>query len=255
MQVVICALAKNEHLYINEWVKHYLDLGIDHIYLYDNDNQNSPYIGNCIDKSLRDKITIYDIRGMKSKYLQHYFYNSFYHEHTFDWVLFVDIDEFLMGIDNIHTFLNQVKFANYNQIRVLWKLFGDDDVVERDMSIGVKDFFKQQKHDNRLEYQNKSFIRGGLNIQITSCHYVKGLYSCFPSGRECQSNKLEIIDYTNETIYVHHYMTKTLAEFIKQKLGRGDAVWDNRSINLDYFWRVNDKTVEKLQYLKNMGLE
>jgi hypothetical protein len=26
-------------------------------------------------------------------------------------------------------------------------------------------------------------------------------------------------------------------------------------IKLDYFWRINDKTEEKIQYLKNMGLE
>lgn len=255
MQVVICALAKNEHLYINEWVKHYIGLGIDHIYLYDNDNIDSPYIGNYIDRELQDKITIYNIRGMKSKYLQHYIYNNFYHEHTFEWVLFCDIDEFLFGIDNVHDFLKQHKFNKFNQIRVLWKLFGDDNTIERDMTIGVKDFFKEQKHDNRLEYQNKSFIRGGLNIIITSCHYVKGLKSCFPSGKECQSDKLEITNYTNEPIYIHHYMTKTLAEFIKQKLGRGDAVWDNRSINLDYFWRINNKTQEKIEYLKNIGLE
>ena len=31
MQVVICAMAKNEHLYINEWVKHYLSIGFDKI--------------------------------------------------------------------------------------------------------------------------------------------------------------------------------------------------------------------------------
>jgi len=255
MQVVVCALAKNEHLYINEWVKHYINLGVDHIYLYDNDNANSPYIGNYIDEKLSNKITIYNIRGIKKKYLQHDIYNSFYHRHIFDWVLFVDIDEFLMGIDNVHTFLSQDKFKNFKQIRVLWKLFGDDNIIERDMSIGVKDFFKEQKHDNKLEYQNKSFIRGGLNVRITSCHFVKGLKSCFPNGKECQSSELEITNYENENVYVNHYMTKTLAEFVKQKLNRGDAVWDNRSIKLDYFWQINDKTEEKIQYLKNMGLE
>ena len=52
-----------------------------------------------------------------------------------------------------------------------------------------------------------------------------------------------------------HYMTKTLSEFVKQKLNRGDAVWENRAINLDYYWRINRKTQDKIDYLKNMGLE
>lgn len=255
MRVVVCAIAKNEHLYINEWVKHYIDLGVDHIYLYDNDNLKSKYIGCYINEKYKEKISIYNIRGLKKPYLQHQVYSAFYRSHRFDWVLFVDIDEFLIGVENVHNFLSQDKFKMFNQIRIKWKLFGDDDVIERDTKIGVKDFFKEQKHDNRLEYQNKSFIRGGLFIQINSCHYVKGLKSCFPTGKQCQSNKLEITDYDNETFFINHYMTKTLSEFVKQKLGRGDAVWDKRSIDFSYFWQINKKTPEKIAYLKNLGLE
>ena len=38
MQVVVCAMAKNEHLYIKDWVNHYLRIGFDKIYIYDNDD-------------------------------------------------------------------------------------------------------------------------------------------------------------------------------------------------------------------------
>ena len=251
MRVVVCAIAKNEHLYINQWVKHYLSLGVDHIYLYDNDDINSKYIGNYINKDYANKITIYNYRGVKKPYLQHCVYNLFYHTHNFDWVLFVDIDEYLVGVKDIHSLVNN----NYHQVRIKWKLFGDDDKIDRDTSIPLKDFFKQEKHDNHLEYQNKSLIRGGLNIQINSCHYVKYLNSCFPSGKKCQSNKLDITNYDNEIVFINHYMTKTLSEFITQKYGRGDAVWFKRSIDLDYFWRINTKTPEKENWLKNMGLE
>ena len=251
MRVVICAIAKNEHLYINQWVKYYLNLGIDNIYLYDNDNFDSPYIGNFIDKQYLDKLTIYNYRGIKRKYLQHEVYNNFYHTHNFEWVFFVDIDEYLVGTDNIKNLIKN----DYDQIRIKWKLFGDDDQVKRDIDKPLLSSFFEEKHDGRLEHQGKSIIRGGLNIEIHSCHYVKYLNSCFPSGRKCQSEKLEITDYENETIFINHYMTKTLSEFITQKLGRGDAVWDNRAIDLSYYWRINKKTPEKLEYLKNLGLD
>ena len=64
MQVVVCALAKNEHLYINEWVAHYIKLGVDHIYIYDNDDLDKPSIKDYINKEYLDKITIKNIRGM-----------------------------------------------------------------------------------------------------------------------------------------------------------------------------------------------
>ena len=257
MRVVLCAIAKNEHLYINEWVKHYIDLGIDHIYLYDNDDKSSKYVGSFISSKYADKITIINIRGIKRHFLQHQVYNVFYNHNSmfFDWVLFCDIDEFLMGIDNVKDFLSQDFFKNFEQIRVKWKLFGDDDVVKRDLSIGVKEFFKIEKPNTRVSNQGKSFIRGHKEYQINSCHYVKGLKSCYPSGKQCSSIDFELNDYDNETIYMNHYMTKTLDEFIKQKLGRGDAVWETRTISLEYFWKINDITQEKLDYLKSIGLE
>ena len=49
-------------------------------------------------------------------------------------------------------------------------------------------------------------------------------------------------------------MTKSLSEFINQKLNRNDAVF-NVSLKLDYYWRINKKTPEKIAYLKNLGLE
>ena len=255
MRVVVCALAKNEHLYINEWVKHYIDLGFSHIYLYDNDNPNSPYIGNFIDKTYADKITIYNIRGVKQKYLQHHVYNNFYHTHSFDWCLFCDIDEFLVGISNVIDFLNDYRLKNYAQIRIKWRLFGDDNKISRDVSKPVHGFFKNEIKGLELCNQSKSFIRGNLPcVDIHSCHYIKGLKSCYPSGKECQSNKIELIDYDDECVFMYHYMTKTLDEFIKQKLNRGDAVWETRSIDFSYFWRINEKTEEKLEYIKNMGL-
>lgn len=256
MRVVVCAIAKNEHNYINEWVKHYLGLGFDHIYLYDNDNQNSPYIGNYIDKKYADKITIFNLRGVKKPYLQHSTYSYFYgtYRNTFKWCFFADIDEFLVGINNVKDFLSQDKFDGFNQIRIKWHLFGDDNIVERDSKLPVLNAFKEIKDNTPISNQGKSFIRGDLFISINSCHYVKGLKSCYPSGKE-SSKGLDLENYENETIFVNHYITKSLSEFIKQKLNRGDAVWFNRHIDFDYYWKINDKTREKLDYIKNMGLD
>lgn len=270
MRVVVCALAKNEHLYINEWVKHYVDLGVDQIYIYDNDDKKSPFIGAYINKKYANKVTIKDIRGMRGKCLQHDIYTGFYRKYsrTFDWCLFCDIDEFLVGVDNIKKWLSTMKAL---QIRVKWRLFGDDDVIKRDMSIGVKDFFKNEIKEsltndllrkNNLENQAKSIIRGFMNgVIVNSCHYgsfyspsgTKIIPSVLPNGKPCNSKVAITEDYSDQTIYLNHYMTKTLDEFIKQKLNRNDAVF-NKSLKMNYFWRINKKTQEKLDYIKNMGL-
>ena len=266
MRVVICAMAKNEHLYINEWVRHYVRLGVDMIYLYDNDDPNSKPIKQCIDKELRDKVFIYDIRGQVKEHLQHDVYTTFYNTHKFEWCLFCDIDEFLMGVRNIKEWLSH--FNTAFQIRIKWRLFGDDNKITRDMSKGVVESFKEVKTHSlmrdlktkgNLENQGKAIVRGGLgNVVVRSPHFASFktrnnvVPSVLPSGRVCYSKVVINEDYRHETIYLNHYMTKTLSEFINQKMNRTDAVYGDK-VKLDYFWRINDKTPEKIKFLKELG--
>ena len=272
MEVVVCAMAKNEHRYINEWVEHYVNLGFDKIYIYDNDDIDKPFIGDFISSKFLNKCVIKNIRGQQREKLQHDIYTGFYHKYgrTFDCCLFCDIDEFLFGIENVHSWLSQPQFRYANQIRVKWKLFGDDDLIQRDLNKKVVDSFHNEvkhtlhrnlKQSGNLEEQGKMLVRGGLdNVVIRSPHFASFNYrdnvipSILPSGKSCMSKVAIYEDYSNEKVFLHHYMTKSLSEFVEQKLHRTDAVFGN-TIALDYYWRINKKTQEKITYLKNLGLE
>lgn len=269
MQVVVCAMAKNEHRYINEWVGHYINLGVDKIYIYDNDDFDKPYIEDFIDQKYLDKCVIKNIRGQQKPKLQQNIYTGFYYKYgkTFDWCLYCDIDEFLDGVTNIKEWLSTL---NAPQVRIKWRLFGDDNIVQRN-TYKVYGEFKQvvthslhrnlvQKGD--LEIQGKFILKGWLsNVYISSPHFASYgtrdniIPSVLPSGRVCNNSGVRIReDYSNETIYLNHYMTKTLKEFVEQKLNRNDAVY-NQALKLDYFWRINEKTKEKLDFIKNLGLD
>lgn len=270
MRVVLCAMAKNEHIYINDFVKHYFSLGFDKIYLYDNDDIDKPYIGDYISPNYRNRVEIINVRGQHKEGLQQELYTKFYHSHNFDWCFFCDIDEFLTGVVNVKLWLEQWLFRNIKQIRVKWKLFGDDDLITRDMSKPVYNVFRKEVKTslNRnlvdkgtLENQGKAFVRGGVpGVIITSPHFASikrrdnVIPSMLPSGRPCFSKVTIMENYSHETVFLNHYMTKSLDEFIKQKLDRNDAVY-NQHIKLDYYWRINKKTKEKLEYLQNLGLE
>ena len=271
MRVVVCAMAKNEHNYINEWVEHYVKIGVDTIYIYDNDDTISPLISGYINQKYLDKVVIKNIRGQQRPHLQQDIYTGFYIKYgkTFDFCLFCDIDEFLVGVKDIKLFLSQPQFRHINQIRIMWRLFGDNDLITRDMTKSVVETFttpvKSSLHRNlkqkgNLEIQGKAIVRGGLpNVVFHSPHY--GCYydidhiipSILPSGRPCWSRVAIKEDYRFESIFLNHYMTKSLSEFVNQKLNRNDAVF-NQQIKLNYYWRINKKTPQKLEWLKEKGL-
>ena len=185
MEIVICALAKNEHLYINEWVEHYVNLGFDKIYIYDNDDLDKPYIKDFIDPKYLEKCVIKNIRGQQRPKLQHDIYTGFYAKYgkTFDWCLFCDIDEFLVGIENIHSFLMQPQFKKALQIRIKWRLFGDSGLIERDMSKSVMETFtqvvKSSLHRNLVQ-------KGNLEQQ------GKALQKKFDNNKDIVAKKLQL---------------------------------------------------------------
>ena len=266
MRVVVCAIAKNENKYINEWAHHYFNLGFDHIYLYDNNFSKDPYVGDCFDVDIKNKITIFNVNNICGESIQERCYNNFYntYKNDFDWCLFCDIDEFLDNTGEIHEFLSQEKFNKFNQIRIRWKLFGDDDLIERDESIPVYQFFKKPILDNEgYSTQGKAILRGHieddyLNIWLHVAYSKKNtIITCLPSGKEYEKNSTNIrslnnvYDYENETVFINHYRTKTLKEFLEQKYGRtccdtGGFV----TLDMSYFFSMNKNTPEKQEYIK-----
>ena len=271
MRVYLCAMAKNEHYYINEWVKYYFNLGFDKIFIFDNDDVNSPYLKDFIDKQYLSNIRIINARGKHWDKMQHDLYTNFYNieKNNFDYCLYCDIDEFLVGVKNIKAFLSQPYLRPYEQIRIKWKLFGDDNIVIRDKTKPVFGAFTKEIENAlspdlsrvvKLHNQAKTIIKGHLNnVVFNSVHFAsrgaKILSQCLPSGRICQSGVELHEDYSHEHIFLNHYMTKTLSEFIEQKMNRTDAVFGKRQLNFNYFWRINEKNQDKIDYIKNLGLE
>ena len=103
-------------------------------------------------------------------------------------------------------------------------------------------------------------VKGNLpNVVIESPHFASFkrrdnvIPSVLPSGRPCYSKVAIREDYSKETVFFNHYMTKSLEEFINQKMNRTDAVFGDLTLKLDYYWRINKKTEEKLNYLKEKG--
>ena len=154
----------------------------------------------------------------------------------------------------INKFLCQKKFSNTEQILIKWRLFGDNDVIERDMSIPVHEFFKKEiKRRDGTEW-TKCIVRGHLSksrISDISCHVCHDFFANYASGRAVHLEKMGdmLPNSEHETIFVNHYRTKTLKEFLEHKFYRGNRIFLSAPTTLDqYFFRDNTKTAEKEAY-------
>lgn len=52
MKSAICSIARNENEYLDEWVTYHLNLGFDHIFIYDNNNPDDCSLPQFIEQSI-----------------------------------------------------------------------------------------------------------------------------------------------------------------------------------------------------------
>lgn len=138
----LCVLSmfKNESTIIEQWIKHYMNEGVEHFYLIDNgstDNYNK-----IIDKYI-DYITL-----VKDSYRHKFRPQVFlYNKHYLDiikketkWIIVCDIDEYIYNIyplGNITKFLKNIEISNENisLIWIPWLIFGSKNYKETPINI------------------------------------------------------------------------------------------------------------------------
>lgn len=59
LKVAVCTMAKKDNLYIKEFLDYYIKLGVDHIFIYDNNEKKTEKFTDIIDKSYKNYVTIY----------------------------------------------------------------------------------------------------------------------------------------------------------------------------------------------------
>lgn len=170
MIIGVCIRAKNEQKIICDWVKHYLNLGFDKIFIYDNLSVPS------IEESLKENNLLQDNVSIKIDTFPHSNQPVIYQEcldenKDLDWLFLCDADEFLwLKKGTIKEFLS--KFSpDTSTVLINWLVYGSSNLAKYDKN---KTVFEQFTY--REEYQHfwnnfvKSFIRPKLNDKIGNVH-------------------------------------------------------------------------------------
>ena len=219
--VALCVIAKNENLYIKEFVEYYKNLGIKKIYLYDNNDINGENFNDILNKYINsDFVKIKNIRG-KSE-IQILAYNHCYQQNLnkYSWFLFLDVDEYLYIKNNrtLLNFLSDDRFLNCNSILINYNEYGDSDLLKYDNRSIFKRFTI-----SRYIICGKSLTRGGIKnakIDIHKPLYINKYCNSKGESEELNKNKISSSKILVNDAEIKHFITKSLEEFY-QRLIKG----------------------------------
>jgi hypothetical protein len=209
MKTALVCIAKNEDNYIQEWIDYHIKLGFDTIFVYEN---------NWRCKINHPQVVKIPLDGEVMQFLA---YNHFLtlHRKGYDWVGFIDVDEFLVLTEDksVKNFFE--RFNDKPGVGVNWFFFGDnnlDKVTNKEYSL-LKRFTKRQSSSDKhiKTFLNLNIIKDVRMYVHNSNVQISDQNSNLFSGPFCEN-------CSTKYARLNHYFSKTMQEF-KEKVDRGRA--------------------------------
>ena len=262
IRVCICTIGKKENLYAKEFVEYYKKMGINKIFIYDNNEKNDEKF-DIILKDYIDNgfVKIVDYRGFNKPHVSAIEDCRKKNFKLFDWLIFYDMDEFLFlrNFSNINDFLRQKIFDKCQRIQLNWYFHTDNNLIYYDNRTLAERFPEKEKKWKKKKLGGiegiKSILKGNIDLKIYDVHILNSkLISCDGFGNIKQIQKIVTNTSDHYYNYIDHYYCKSTEEFVN-KIMRGSAVHGNFTKNhldrLRGYFAISEITLEKINYLEN----
>jgi len=216
--LAICTVFANEDPYLLEWLQFHQQQGVKRFYLYDNgcskDSQKllQPLIksGLVCYQSWPDSVSTVD-QGIQREAYRHCLVQ---HGHHCEWIVFMDVDEFLYSTHPTETQLDQLLLRHYSdqhvsQIEVPRYNFGNHGHQNPPGGGVLNNYFMREKVPSNV----KSLVRPvniDLNQLSKSVHRFDNLLR---TGRSLSTST------TVRPLFlkINHYLSKSTAEFLARR--------------------------------------
>ena len=247
-RISLCGMFKNEGRFLKEWVEYYKMIGIDHLYMYNNNSEDNyleilkPYIDNGFVTLIDWTKNHAQIEGYKDCF------DKFRNETQ--WLAFIDIDEFIVPVSSsdINEWIKG--YERYPSVLLYWKMFGTGGKMKHDYnqlvieqySVCEERFTKRWgkcifNTDYDIAYYNQMthhytcmrYPVGGLKIRVVPVNVFKQ----FIVGGICYRF---MENYDRRSIQLNHYWSKAW-DYYEEKRQRTDVYHkENPKKDLNYFY-------------------
>jgi glycosyltransferase involved in cell wall biosynthesis len=223
MKTAICLIAKNEAETLCEWVVYHHLLGFDAFVVLDNASTDGTA---AVIARLSARFHIVHVPWPSTKPT----YQLDAYEHAlrlvrdeYDWVAFLDADEYLVLLDDpdVKTFLS--RFGDRNAVAFNWAIYGSSGHVAKPAGLTIENFVMRAPDDFGPNQHVKAIVRPKSAASCANPHYFR-MFSAYANvlGADVvwQSTGVAAPPVILSVARVNHYFVRS-REHWAEKLRRG----------------------------------
>ncbi len=240
--LAICAIAKNEGPYFEEWIEWHRKQGVEKFYIYDNESTD------CTKEVLAPYVEagLVEYNYWPGKKQQLATYDDCFERHRLEtrWLAVIDLDEFIVPIKDrsIPEFLHRME--KYSAVEINWLVYGSSGAQTKEPGGVMERFRKHSLPEHRLNTHVKSIVDPRRVCTMTGCHEAARM-----SGLVVDSHGVPLKKGRGDrkpqqdVIRINHYAIKSYEEFLAKRARGRARVASMR--DMGYFERYDLNDIEE----------
>ena len=243
LRVGICAIAKDEGSYLEEWVVYHHLQGYNPIRVYAHECSDNSHavLARLAKYGLCEWEAFVSPPNRKPQWIA-YQQGMGVMRARADWLAFIDLDEFLVTPrhSTIQAFL--AEYGHLGALAVNWKMFGSNGHLRREPGFVIERFTGCAHHDFSSNRSIKMLARTDLIDvpRVHTAHFVPGAVYQTVLGEPIGEHVGTSERVSHDLIRVHHYVTRSLEE------------WEHTREEFDAQDRNEERDTEILRWVEPM---
>ena len=248
---VICAIVKNEQRFIREWAEHYLHIGFDKLYVFEDfgsvshKEQLNDYIRSgqveLIPLDTAGFIPHYERGTLVQRELYSRFLNKAKKEGLADWIGFFDVDEFMMFEEGWDLQSLEEEFKDCGGVLLSWRVYGANGHMKRPNGGVVESYTTHMPDGFRVDGSSKQWnVKSFVNVKHSKGEkHIHVFHGCrFSDNRSFKDGEMVYCK-----AWLNHYFTKSWEDYLDRIFARGNM--HNNFRCLDRFFKCNPDMMSK----------
>ena len=237
--LAVCAIAKNEGPYFEEWIEWHRKQGVEKFYIYDNESTDgtreilAPYV----------KAGVVEYCYWPGKKQQLAAYDDCFERHRLEtrWLAVIDLDEFIVPVQDrtIPDFLHRME--RFSVVEINWLVYGSGGARTREPGGVMERFHRHSLPEHRLNTHVKSIADPRRVCTMVGCHEAARI-----SGRAADSHGMPLRKGfrdrkpQQDVIRINHYAVKSYEEFLAKRARGRSRVTSLRDMSYFEQYDLND---------------
>lgn len=264
MKYAIVCQIKDERLYVEEFAEYHLNLGFDDIFFFEDYGsvshkdlfENNPHVHI---NTLED-VGVANYWGTTTQiHLYNIMLHRFKSEAKYDWVAFIDVDEFIVFDKGYNLDKLAKEFDDYAGVWLAWKMYDANGHIKRpegkvmdNYTHAVEETWNHIIDGDGCKWNKKSFVNIKKANSWINIHEIDG-------GCDVEFNDDIKAWKIFKKAWINHYFSKSWEDFCNGVQHRGNMANSCRSY--DSFFRQNEdlrplamKLINEQRYIHSIDL-